>query len=180
MLSEEKIDERYPIGKFSYEKKGNGKEQRKIFISEIESVPFNLRKTISGLSEKQLDTPYREGGWAIRQVVHHLPDSHLNAYIRFKLALTESNPTVKTYDEKEWAKLDDYTETPIEVSLNLLDNLHMRWIVLLKSMDDADFKKTYLHRELGKVDLDWLTALYAWHGKHHIAHINSVRKRKGW
>ena len=114
------------------------------------------------------------------QVIHHLPDSHLNAFIRFKLALTENNPTVKTYDEKKWAELTDYSNTPVEISLNLLDNLHKRWCILLKSMSDEDFKKTYLHPELGKVDLDWVTAQYAWHGKHHVAHITSLCKRKGW
>lgn len=174
------LDERYPIGKFSYKIKDDKKKQREEFISEIESVPSDLRKAVSGLSVLQLDTPYREGGWTIRQVIHHLPDSHLNAYIRFKLALTEDCPTVKTYDEKKWAEFPDYLYTPVEHSLNLLDNLHKKWIILLKSMSDEDFKKTYLHPELGKVDLDWVTAQYAWHGKHHIAHITNLCRRKGW
>lgn len=180
MSEAEKLDERYPIGKFSYNIKDNNKKQREIFISEIELVPSNLRKAVSGLSASQLDTPYREGGWTIRQVIHHLPDSHLNAYIRFKLALTEDNPAIKTYDETKWAEFIDYLNTPVELSINLLHNLHNRWIILLKSMSDKDFKKTYLHPELGKVDLEWVTAQYAWHGKHHIAHITNLCKRKGW
>ena len=180
MTPDQEFNNRYPIGKFLYEEKNDNKERRGIFISEIESAPLNLRNAVSGLSDEQLDTPYREGGWTIRQVIHHLPDSHLNAFIRFKLALTENNPTVKTYDEKKWAELTDYSNTPVEISLNLLDNLHKRWCILLKSMSDEDFKKTYLHPELGKVDLDWVTAQYAWHGKHHVAHITSLCKRKGW
>ncbi len=175
----EKIDERYPIGKFVYEKKADD-TQRKIFISEIELAPSNLKEAIKGLSEKQLDTPYREGGWTVRQVVHHLPDSHINAFVRFKLALTEDNPTVKTYDEKKWAELKDYSQTPIDVSLNLFQTLHKRWSILIKSMRPEDFKKSYIHPELGKVELDWVLAQYAWHGKHHIAHIIYLRKKKGW
>lgn len=178
-MSGEKADERYPVGKFIYERKADGK-QRNIFISEIELAPFNLREAVKELSEKQLDTPYREGGWTIRQVVHHLPDSHINAFVRFKLALTEDNPAVKTYDEKKWAELQDYSKTPIDVSLNLFDALHKRWSILLKSMEPDDFKKFYVHPELGKVDLDWVLAQYAWHGKHHVAHITSLRKRKRW
>lgn len=180
MSKTEISDERYPIGKFFYKIKDDNKKQREIFISEIESTPSNLRKAVSGLSVLQLDTPYREGGWTIRQVIHHLPDSHLNAYIRFKLALTENNPTIKTYDEQKWAEFADYLNTPVELSLNLLDTLHKRWYILLKSMSDDDYKKTYLHPESGKVDLDWVIALYAWHGKHHIAHINNLCKRRGW
>jgi DinB superfamily len=180
MSANQVIDERYPIGKFTYAKKIDFKEKRKTFISEIKSTPNNLRKAISGLSDKQLDTPYRDGGWTLRQVIHHLPDSHLNAFVRFKLALTENNPTVKTYDEKEWAELPDYSKTPVKVSLNLLENLHKRWDILLNSMNDEDFKKTYLHPEIGEVDLDWVTAQYAWHGKHHVGHIISLRKKMGW
>ncbi len=176
----QQIDERYPIGKFSYENKDTNKEKRNVFISEIETTPFNLRNAAAGLSDIQLDTPYREGGWTVRQVVHHLPDSHLNAYVRFKLALTENNPLVKTYDEKKWAELSDYSEAPIKDSLNLLDSLHRRWVILLKSMNDNDFKKTYLHPDIGEVNLDWVTAQYAWHGKHHVAQITFLRKKKGW
>jgi hypothetical protein len=178
-MSGEKVDERYPIGKFVYEKKTDDK-QRNLFVLEIELAPLNLREAIKGLSENQIDTPYREGGWTLRQVVHHLPDSHINAFVRFKLALTEDNPTVKTYDEKKWAELRDYSNTPIDVSLNLFDNLHKRWNILIKSMKPDDFQKSYVHPELGKVDLDWVLAQYAWHGKHHVAHITSLRKRNGW
>ncbi len=176
----QKTNERYPIGEFSPDKKYDNNEERKLFISEIEAAPLHLRNAVTGLSEAQLDTPYRERGWTVRQVIHHLPDSHLNAFIRFKLALTENNPTVKTYDEKKWAELNDYSKTPVEVSLSLLDNLHKRWHILLESMDDKDFKRTYRHPELGEVDLDWVTAQYAWHGKHHVAHITSLLKKKGW
>lgn len=178
-MSGEKVDERYPIGKFVYDKETGGK-QKNMFISEIESAPLKLKEAVKGLSEKQLDTPYRDGGWTIRQVVHHLPDSHMNAFVRFKLALTEDNPTVKTYDEKKWAELQDYSHTPIDVSLNLLDAVHKRWIILIRSMKPDDFKKSYVHPELGKVELDWVLAQYAWHGKHHIAHITSLRKKRGW
>ena len=179
-MPDQQIEDRYPIGKFSYEKKDYDKGKRNVFISEIETAPSSLRNAAAGLSEIQLDTPYREGGWRVRQVIHHLPDSHLNAYVRFKLALTENNPLVKTYDEKKWAELTDYSNTPIEDSLSFFDSLHKKWVILLKSLDDNDFKKTYLHPELGEVNLDWATAQYAWHGKHHVAHITSLRKRMKW
>jgi uncharacterized damage-inducible protein DinB len=139
-----------------------------------------LRAAIAGLNEDQLNTPYREGGWTVRQVIHHVPESHMNAYIRFKLALTESEPTIKPYDETAWAETADVRDTPIEASLALLDNLHKRWVVLLKSMSDADFAKQFRHPELGVVPLEKNLALYAWHGKHHTAHITSLRERKQW
>jgi hypothetical protein len=132
------------------------------------------------LNEQQLNTPYREGGWTVRQVVHHVPESHMNAYIRFKLALTETDPTVKPYDEAAWAETADVRETPIEVSLALVENLHARWVILLRSMSDADFKKQFVHPDNGVVSLEKNLALYAWHGKHHVAHITSLRERKQW
>jgi DinB superfamily len=132
------------------------------------------------LNDAQLDTPYRDGGWTVRQVVHHVPESHMNAYIRFKLALTENEPTIKPYDEAAWAELSDVHETPIEVSLALVDNLHDRWVRVLRSMSDADFLKQFRHPELGVVSLEKNLALYAWHGKHHVAHIASLRDRKQW
>ena len=179
MSADQMIDQRYPIGKFVYEKNVDN-SRREIFISDIEFTPIKLKEAIDGLSEKQLDTQYREGGWTVRQVVHHLPDSHINAFVRFKLALTEDNPTVKTYNEKKWAELKDYSQTPIDVSLNLLNAIHKRWIILIKSMEQEDFKRTYYHPDSGKVELDWVLAQYAWHGKHHVAHITSLRKRNGW
>jgi hypothetical protein len=139
-----------------------------------------LRAAIAGLNEEQLNTPYRDGGWTVRQVIHHVPESHMNAYIRFKLALTESEPTIKPYDEAAWAETADVRDTPIEVSLELLDNLHKRWVVLHKSMSEADFLKEFRHPELGVVPLEKNLALYAWHGKHHTAHITSLRERKLW
>jgi len=127
-----------------------------------------------------LNTPYRDGGWTVRQVIHHVPESHMNAYIRFKLALTENEPTIKPYDEAAWAETADVRETPIEVSLALLENLHARWVVLLRSMNPADFTKQFQHPERGVVTLEMNLALYAWHGKHHAAHITSLRERMKW
>ncbi len=179
-MEETKIDQlKYPIGRF----KIDGYITREMisgFIDEIANAPDELKEAVKNLSESQLDTPYRPGGWTVRQVVHHLPDSHMNSYIRFKLALTENSPQIKPYDEAEWAKLKDSTDTPIRVSLELLDALHKRWAVLLKSLSPNDLKKTFYHPERGEVSLDNTIALYAWHGKHHIAHINSLRKKMGW
>ncbi len=135
---------------------------------------------MAGLSPEQLDTPYRPGGWTVRQVVHHVPDSHINSYIRFKLALTEPEPTIKPYDEALWAELADTPATPVEVSLTLLDSLHGRWVPLLRSLSGADFARQFRHPELGMVRLDGNLALYAWHGRHHVAHITSLRERMGW
>jgi uncharacterized damage-inducible protein DinB len=139
-----------------------------------------MRNAVAGLDARQLETPYREGGWTVRQVVHHVPDSHMNAYIRFRLALTENEPTIKPYDEAAWAGLADVRETPIEVSLALLENLHQRLVNLLQSLSDADFAKQFRHPELGAMPLDKNLALYAWHGKHHVAHITSLRERMQW
>jgi hypothetical protein len=139
-----------------------------------------LRAAVAGLSEAQLDTPYRDGGWTVRQVVHHVPESHMNAYIRFKLALTENEPTVKAYDEAAWAETPEVRKTPVEVSLAMLAHLHARWVILLESMSDADFAKMFRHPELGAVPLERNLALYAWHGKHHVAHITSLRERNQW
>jgi len=127
-----------------------------------------------------LNPPYREGGLTVRQVIHHVPDSHLNSYIRFKLALTEDEPTIKPYQEDRWAELADSRVTPIETSLSLLDSLHQRWILLLRSFTAADWKKTFRHPEVGVLTLDKTVALYAWHGKHHVAHITALRTSKGW
>ena len=172
-------DLRYPVGK--WEKKSSLDEAtRGRFIDEIAVMPGNMRKAVAGLNEKQLDTPYRDGGWTVRQVVHHVPDSHLNSYVRFKLALTEDVPQIKTYDEQKWAETEEVKKTPIEVSLTLLESLHMRWVTLLRSMTAADFARRFKHPELGEMNLDTLLSLYEWHGRHHVAHITSLRKRKGW
>ncbi len=135
---------------------------------------------MTGLNEEQLNTPYRDGGWTVRQVVHHLADSHMNAYVRFKLALTENEPTIKPYDEAAWAETADVRESPIEVSLALLENLHARWVALLQSMSEADFARQFRHPQLGAVPLEKNLALYAWHGRHHVAHIASLRERRQW
>ena len=149
-------------------------------IAEIAATPGALRSAVAGLSRDQLETPYRPGGWTVKQVVHHLPDSHLNAYARFKLALTEDEPTIKTYDEAKWAELSDSQRVPVEVSLDLLDALHMRWVTLLRGMDAADYRRGLNHPERGLMTLSQLLGLYAWHGRHHVAHITALRSREGW
>ncbi len=172
-------DLRYPIGRFKLEGEFTD-EMRQILINEIEEAPANLRKAVEGLTDDQLNTSYRPGGWTVKQVVHHLPDSHLNSYIRFKLALTEDEPLVKTYFEERWAELKDSFETPVSVSINLFENLHIRWVKLLKSLSPQDFKRSFRHPEHGLVSLERTLAIYAYHGKHHVAQINSLRKRMGW
>ena len=169
----------YPIGQFAYSKPLT-KEQRLTAIDSIQSMPAKLRAAVHGLSSQQLDTPYRPGGWTVRQVVHHVPDSHANAFIRTKLALTEDEPVIKPYDEKRWAELADARLTPIATSLILLEAIHERWNYLLREMREADFSRTLRHPEHGLRTLDWLVALYAWHGQHHIAHITRLREREGW
>src|SRR3974377_1434155 len=142
--------------------------------------PKSFRAAVAGLTPQQIDTPYRPGGWTVRQVIHHVPESHLNSYVRFKLALTEDTPIVKTYDEARWAELPDVEHTPVEVSLVLLESLHQRWVHLLELMSESDYARSFRHPELGIVRLDQNLALYAWHGKHHVAHITELRKRMGW
>jgi uncharacterized damage-inducible protein DinB len=154
--------------------------QRRKWIDEIAAAPAQLRAAVAGLNDNQLNTPYRDGGWTVRQVIHHVPESHMNAYIRFKLALTENEPTVKPYDEAAWAETADVRETPIEVSVAMLENLHQRWVILLQSMSDADFEKQFRHPDLGLMPLAKNLALYAWHGKHHVAHITSLGERMRW
>ena len=172
-------DPRYPIGKFSFD--GTLTDaQRKQYIDDIAKAPAALRSAIRGLSPQQLDTPYRDGGWTVRQVVHHVPESHMNAYIRFKLALTEDEPTIKPYMEDRWAKLEDVQATPIEVSLALLDSLHDRWVRLLRLIKPEEWKRTFRHPEMGSVSLNKNVALYSWHGKHHVAHVTSLREKMGW
>lgn len=139
-----------------------------------------MRASIAGLNSEQLSTPYREGGWTVRQVIHHVPDSHMNAYVRSKLALTETDPTIKPYDEAAWAELVDSRDTPVDVSLALLEALHVRWVTVLRAMSAADFARPFRHPELGPVPLEKNLALYAWHGKHHTAHIVNLRERMQW
>jgi hypothetical protein len=172
-------DLRYPIGKFVMEGEITN-ARRPELIQHIAETPAKLRAAISGLTDEQLDTLYRPGGWTVRQVVHHVPDSHLNAYIRFKLALTEQEPTIKPYDEKLWAELHDVRNTPIEVSLQLLEALHKRWVILLQSLKPEDFARTLFHPENGAMKLDTMLRLYAWHGRHHVAHVTSLRERMDW
>ena len=169
----------YPIGKFKAPAHYTN-ELRESLISEIEEAPFLLRNAVEDLNDEQLNTPYREHGWTVEQVVHHLPDSHMNAYIRIKLALTEDVPEIKTYKQDAWAKLEDYMTTPIETSLRLLDSIHARWVILLKSLSEKQFNCKLKHPEVGLIDINWVIAQYAWHGKHHIAHINSLKERMGW
>ena len=167
------MDLQYPVGKFHWSG-AITPAGRNPLIDEIESAPAQSRAAVAGMTEAQLDTPYRPGGWTVRQVVHHVPDSHMNSYVRFKLALTETDPAIKAYDQDSWSVLPD-SKAPVEVSLNLLDALHRRWVLLLRSMSDADFKRTFVHSELGSISLDRTLALYAWHGRHHTGHILSVK-----
>ena len=173
-------DLRYPVGKFNWDAPINESDHA-LLIATIAETPGALRSAVAGLARDQLETPYRTGGWTVKQVVHHVPDSHLNAYTRFKLALTENEPTIKPYDEAAWAELADSRRVPIEVSLELLDALHLRWVTVLRSMDAADFQRGLVHPEKkGVVTLQQMLGLYAWHGRHHVAHITSLRKREGW
>ena len=149
-------------------------------IEQIAAAPAKMREAVAGLTREQLETPYRDGGWTLRQVVHHVPDSHLNSYVRFKLALTEESPTIRPYDEARWAELPDSVDTPPETSMQLLESLHDRWVRLLRSMSADDFQRTLNHPENGLMTLDAMVALYAWHGRHHVAHITSTRARNGW
>jgi hypothetical protein len=173
-------DLRYPIGPFQAPKTydANSRAQR---ISEIEQAPKALRQAVKGLSAQQLDTPYRPGGWTVRQVVHHVPDSHLNAYVRLKLAITEEEPTIKPYDEARWAELVDGRTGDPEVSLSLLDSVHTRWTTLWRSLAPQQFSRRFKHPDHeGMLTVDWMLALYSWHGRHHVAHITALREREGW
>jgi uncharacterized damage-inducible protein DinB len=169
-------DAKYPIGKFQWED-GLSEARRREMINQIAETPAQLRAAVAGFSEAQFDTPYREGGWTVRQVVHHLADSHLNAFVRFKLALTEDRPAVKTYEQQLWAELADARTAPVEPSLAMLEGLHQRWVILLRQMSAADFARQFQHPEHGLMKLERLLAMYAWHGRHHVAHINSLGER---
>ena len=173
-------DLRYPIGKFSYDGEMSP-GRRAECVDRIAAAPKSLRSAVAGLTSAQLDTPYREGGWTVRQVVHHVPDSHLNAYTRLRLALTEASPTIRPYEEARWAELPDARSAPIEISLSLLEALHHRWVALLRQLGPVEGARTFLHPEHKRViTIDELIAMYAWHGEHHVAHITSLRGRMGW
>lgn len=171
---------RYPIGKFSAPSDITP-AQREEYIAGIEKLPQDLRQAVASLSEEQLDTPYREGGWTLRQVVHHIPDSHINSYVRYKWTLTEDNPTIKAYYEDRWAELPDTQYAPVALSLDLLKAVHQRWVVLLRHMQEDDWAKSFVHPGGQRtIRLDTALAMYVWHGKHHLAHIESLKQRKGW
>ena len=172
-------DSRYPIGRFQMPQNAT-QEDRQRWIEAIENAPGQLRQAVAGLSDEQLDTPYRPQGWTIRQVVHHITDSHLNGYVRTKWALTEDNPAIKTYKQTRWADSPEARSGDVELSLPLLESLHRRWTVVLHSFQTEDWSQTFQHPEWGTVPLDVNVALYAWHGAHHIAHITTLRERKGW
>jgi hypothetical protein len=170
---------KYPVGRFEL----NGALPaggRLELIESLAMVPARLAEAVAGLSAGQLDTPYREGGWTVRQVVHHVPESHMNAYIRFKWGLTEETPRIKTYHEDRWSALPDGRTAPVEVSLALLAALHVRWDLLLRSMSDSDFARKIDHPEWGEMQLTTLLRQYEWHGRHHTAHVRNLRDRNGW
>lgn len=172
--------QRYPIGKY-LQPETVSPAQRHAWIEEIVAFPNQLRETIAGMSDEQLDTPYREGGWTVRQVVHHLSDSHMNAYVRFKLTLTEERPVIKPYKQDLWAALADSLHAPVDISLDLLAALHARWAVLLRSMSPEDFQRAYIHPEYQKeFTLEGVLGLYAWHGRHHRAQIVALKERTHW
>lgn len=172
------IDLSYPIGRFRRVTSLTGAERQES-IESIAAAPARLRAAVHGLAEEQLDTPYRPGGWTVRQVVHHVPDSHMNAYIRFKWTLTEDNPTIKTYEQGLWAELAD-SRGPVEGSLAMLEALHDRWVRLLRSLTPEDFSRPFNHPENGPMTLDGLLVLYDWHGRHHAAHVTGLRERMKW
>jgi len=171
---------KYPTGKFQPKGAPLTPEERAPLIARVGALPHETRAAVDGLGDAALDTPYRDGGWSPRQLVHHLADSHLNAYTRFKLALTEDVPTIKPYEQERWAELADTRGEPVEASLSILDGLHERWSRLLAAMTPADFGLRLRHPEVGEIDLDFLLQMYGWHGRHHVTQINELRARKGW
>jgi hypothetical protein len=175
----ENTELRYPVGKFKFPETASP-EERARFVEQIAAAPTEIRTAVAGLTGAQFDTPYRPGGWTVRQVVHHVPDSHLNSYVRFRWALTEEEPDIKAYHEDRWAELADARTAPVEVSLALLDSLHARWVALLRSLNEQEWKRTFRHPQHGLITLEKNAALYAWHGRHHTAHITRLRERNGW
>lgn len=179
-MGEEELEKlRYPVGRFSRRDEVTD-EQRRGLIDEIAALPAGMRNAVADLSEAQLDTPYRPGGWTVRQLVHHVADSHVNAYVRFKLALTEDRPTIKPYDQAAWAELPDALSEPVEISLDILDSVHRRWTTLLGMLNDDQWERVFRHPEIGEVSLETNLQLYAWHGRHHLAHVTTLAERKGW
>lgn len=171
---------RYPIGKFQVPQSITT-DRVKQWIETIAAAPQQIKEAVENLNDKQLDTPYRPGGWTVRQLVHHIADSHTNSYIRFKWTLTEDNPTIKAYDEKLWAELPEAKSAPVEISLLMLEAIHRRWVMMLQNLSPSDLKRTFVHPESGAtIPLDVLMSLYAWHSKHHLAHIVNLKERKGW
>lgn len=177
-MTTEPADLRFPVGRFTYS--GDDPAKRADFITVIAELPEKLRRAVQGMDDAKLDTPYRPGGWTVRQVVHHLPDSHMNAYTRFRLALTEDTPRIRPYDEARWAELPDARSGPLAPSFAILDGLHVRWTTLLRSMTSADFGRKLEHPENGVMTLDRMLALYAWHSRHHVAHITELSRRERW
>jgi uncharacterized damage-inducible protein DinB len=178
-MTEPAADPRYPIGKFQRDVEPTP-ERRREWIDAIAETPARFRAAVQGLTDEQLDTPYRDGGWTVRQLAHHVPDSHMNALTRFKLGLTEDNPLIKTYDEARWAELGDVRATPVETSLATLELVHERWVNLLRWMADEQWARTIQHPEWGPMRLETMLGLYAWHGRHHVAHVTRLRERMGW
>ena len=172
-------DLRYPIGEFEPPAAVTDEDLER-WLGEIDALPQAVRGAVAGLSGEQLDTRYRPGGWTLRQVVHHLPDSHLNSYLRFKWALTEDEPTIKTYDEVRAAELADYRLVPVETSLDFLELLHRKWVILLRALTPEQWSRGFVHPDLGRLDLATTAGLYAWHGRHHLAHITTTAERLGW
>lgn len=179
-MSEANIDVRYPIG--HYEPQSYSEDLKYKWITDIKFLPNDLELAIQNLDEHQFDTPYREGGWTVKQLVHHIADSHMNAYIRFKLALTEDNPTIKPYEEKDWANARDVFTVPVNVSVTLLHALHSRWCAAIENLDEEQFiNRVVYHPEQKKQLSLWhLLGMYAWHGRHHVAHITKLKEQKGW
>ena len=169
------VDLRYPIGRFE-PPTAITRENRHEWITAIAVFPREFQEAVRGMSDRELENPYRNGGWTVRQVVHHVADSHMNAYTRFRLALTEDAPTIKTYDEKKWAELNDARTEPVDSSLQLISALHSRWTALLRTLEEADLRRTFVHPELGPRSLEWTLCMYAWHGRHHLAHVRMARQ----
>jgi hypothetical protein len=172
------MDLSYPIGEFTLPEDARARRAENIGV--IADAPVRFREAVRGLDDKQLDTPYRPGGWTVRQVIHHVADSHMNAYIRFRLALTEQEPTIKPYDQAKWAEIVDAKSAPVELSLGIIDGLHARWTTLLEGLPEEAFALAFLHPERGRVTLEVNVAMYAWHSLHHAAHITGLRERMGW
>lgn len=173
-------DPRYPIGKFKSVRRALSSDERAGLVEAIRETPAQLRAAVAGLSDAQLDTPYRDGGWTVRQLLHHVADSHLNAYVRLRWTLTEDEPMIKAYDEAAWARLPDAAGAPIGVSLDLLARLHERWVLLWRSMTEEQWARKFKHPEIGVLDLGTLAALYSWHGRHHTAHVTTLRAARNW